>query len=494
MGKHSRVVKREKLWGAASLDLRIGLAAGQAISATTRRRSARILGAAAGGLLGVAFMPAAAAFADDYTIDPTGIETITGIFGYGYFGVDTASPATPGSIQGHQAFTYTDTSSGATGKFDGFESNATDSFGDTNQEVLVRSDSVLVDGVPVTGTDAPPVGSVFDTYTLGDSGYANIYSAIPTGGGNYEITDTVVTPAGDYAIPTTFNAADLTAADAGGVPIGTGDFIDPVGSQTIDAITGIAPLAMADDGTQVFNVEDASGHVIGSFNAENTITGDFFGSYTEAALVTSYITGAANDPGIGSIFNTMYYLGVESVYSDLISASGNVVTETIVTPFGNFDIPTTFDAAQVETTSAIELPGGDVLDPTGALAYTGVNGLPPVDAAVQGTQTFDYTNADGATGSFGADVTNTLDEFGNSTETVLVTSGSDPDAPIGSVFETVTFGDTGIESLYTDIPSITGGANVITDILETPLGDFTIPTSLDAVAGVVNDLLSAASG
>ncbi|MFZ0719079.1 hypothetical protein [Mycobacterium sp.] len=486
MGKHSVVVKRERLRGPASLDLRIGLAAGQAISAATRRRSARVLGAAAGGLLGVAFMPTAAAFADNYTIDPTGTETITGIFGYGYDGVDTASPATPGSIQGHQAFTYADTTSSTTGNFHGFESNASDAFGDTNQEVLVTSS---------TGTDALPVGSVFDTYTLGDSGYANIYSAIPTGGGNYEITDTVVTPEGDYAMPTTFNAADLTAADAGGVPIGTtGDVIDPVGSQLIDAITGIAPLAMADDGTQVFDVENASGGVIGSFNAYDTITGDFFGSYTEAALVTNDLGTVANDPGVGSIFNTMYYLGGESAYSDVTSPSGNVITDTIITPFGNFDIPTTFDAAQVETTSAIDLPGGDDLHPVGALDFTGVNGLPPVDAAVQGTQTFDYANADGTTGSFGADVTNTLDEFDDSTETVLVTSGSDPDAPIGSVFETVVFGDTGIESIYTDIPSATGGANVITDILQTPFGDLTVPTSLDAIAGVVNDLLSAASG
>ena len=192
MGKHSAVVKREKLWASASLGLRIDLAAGQAISAATRRRSARILGAAAGGLLGVAFMPGAAAFADDYTIGPTGIETITGIYGYGFFGVDTASPATPGSLQGHQGFTYTDTSSGATGTLNGFESNATDSFGDTNQEILVTSSS---------GTDAPAVGSVLDTYTLGDSGYANIYSAIPTGGGNYEITDTVVTPEGIAPFP-----------------------------------------------------------------------------------------------------------------------------------------------------------------------------------------------------------------------------------------------------------------------------------------------------
>src|ERR1700722_12845214 len=141
MGKHSMVVKRERFWGAVPLDLQIGLAAGPAVFPTTRRRSARILGAAAGGLLGVAFMPAAAAFADDYTIDPTGTETITGIYGYGFLGVATASPATPGSIQGHQGFTYTDTSSGETGTLNGFESNATDSFGDTNQEVLVTSSS-----------------------------------------------------------------------------------------------------------------------------------------------------------------------------------------------------------------------------------------------------------------------------------------------------------------------------------------------------------------
>src|SRR6201992_2932800 len=211
MGKHSVVVKREKVWCSASLALRTGLAAAQATSATTRRRSARVFAAASGALLGVAFMPAATAFADDYTIDPTGIQTITGIYGYGFFGVDTASHATPGSIQGHQSFTYTDTSSGESGTLNGFESNATDAFGDTNQEVLVTSSS---------GTDAPAAGSVLDTYTLGDSGYANIYSAVPTGDGNYEITVTVVTPQGDYDVPTTFNAAALAAADAGGVPIG----------------------------------------------------------------------------------------------------------------------------------------------------------------------------------------------------------------------------------------------------------------------------------
>jgi hypothetical protein len=448
------------------------------------RRITRILGAAAGGLLGAAYLPAAAAFADDYTVEPTGSETVTGIYGYGFDGVDTASPATPGSIQGFQTFDYTDTTSGHTGAFEGDESNATDAFGDTNQEVLVTTS---------TGNDAPPVGSVFDTYTVGDSGYSNIYSAIPTGDGDYEITDTVVTPDGDYTIPTTFNAADLPVADAGGVPEGNGADIDPVGSQVITAITGISPLAMADQGTQAFDVDDASGTAVGSFNADNTITADLLGAYTEAVLVTKDLSGTVgttigDTPGVGSIFNTMTYDGIENVYADLTSSSGNSISDVVVTPLGDFSIPTTFDAAQVETTAAIDLPDGDELDPSGSLDYNGVNGLPPVDAAVQGTQTFDYTNADGTTGSFGADVTNTLDEFADSTETVLVTSGSDPDAPIGSVFETVTFGDTGIENFYSDIPSASGG-DMISDILQTPLGDLTVPITSDAIADVVTDLL-----
>jgi hypothetical protein len=440
-------------------------------------RIARSLGAAAGGLLGVAFLPGGAAFADSYDIDPTGTETVTGIYGYGFDGVDTASPATPDSTQGYQEFTYTDTTSNDAGTLSGYESNAADYFGDTNQEILVTSSS---------GSDAPADGSVFDTYLLGDSGYANIYSAIPTGGGDYEITDTVVTPDGDYTMPTTFNAANLTVADAGGVPIGNGDDIDPVGSQEINAITGISPLAMADQGTQVFDVDNASGTPIGSFDADDTITGDSFGSYTEAVLVTKDLGTVANDPGVGSIFNTAYYLGSEIFYSDITSPSGNVITDELETPFGDLDIPTTFDAAEVETTSAIDLPDGDDLDPASKLDYTGVNGIPPVDAAVQGTQTFDYTNADGATGSFGADVTNTLDEFDDSTETVLVTSGSDPDAPVGSVFETVTFGDSGVENIYSDIASTAAGGDVITDTLVTPLGDIPVSFTLDASAGLAS--------
>ncbi len=43
----------------------------------------------------------------------------------------------------------------------------------------------------------------------------------------------------------------------------------------------------------------------------------------------------ANDPGVGSIFNTMYYLGSESVYSDVTSQpGGKKYTDTMHHPVG----------------------------------------------------------------------------------------------------------------------------------------------------------------
>jgi hypothetical protein len=88
-------------------------------------------------------------------------------------------------------------------------------------------------------------------------------------------------------------------------------------------------------------------------------------------------------------------------------------------------------------------------------------------------------------------VTNTVEMSGDSTETVLVTKDVGADAPgVGSVFETVTFGDTGIENVYTDIVSTSGGPDTITDILVTPLGDITLPSTLDAAAGLASDLFS----
>jgi hypothetical protein len=478
MGKHS-AGKRDSIMAPSRFDLQVRLAASQATSMT--RRTSKI-GAAAGGLLGLALLPLAVAHADDWTVspDPLSHETITGIYGYGFGGSLTTPPSVSGSIQGHGVFDYNDVTTGKSVEFNGIESTSHDGLGDVNQAVYVTSD--------ISGTDAPSTGSVFDTSNMGDGAFVNVYSDIYSPSGD-TITDTVETPYGNYTIPTTFDAAHILVADAGGVTIGNGDIIDPAGSQTVSAITGIPPLFIAYQGSEPFYVDGSESP---AFNADNTITQDILGTYTEAVLVTSDAKGAGGDvPAAGSIFNTIDYGGIQNVYSDLTSTTGgaDVITDTLDTPSGDYLIPITFDAAKAETTSAINLPNGAELTPEGTFDYSGVNGLPPENVSVQGMQTFVYADGD-SSGTLNADVTNTLDLFGNTDETLLVTSSTDPAAPVGSVFETVNWADTGIENVYSDIVSATGGADTITDTLVTPWGDFTIPIYLDAAAGLAADSFS----
>ena len=176
-----------------------------------RRRVTRVLGAAAGGLLGAAFLPAAAAFADSYEIIPDGAETYTGVYGL----ENTAPPAETGSIQGYQEFEVYDTSTNqVVGSFEADESNSTDIAGDTNTELLVTQD--LSGTVGTAAGDVPAVGSVIDVANYG-SGYETVYTDLISSTGASVISDISVTPFGDFAIPTTFDATSGLIADTLGL-------------------------------------------------------------------------------------------------------------------------------------------------------------------------------------------------------------------------------------------------------------------------------------
>jgi hypothetical protein len=443
-----------------------------------RRLVARILGTAAGGLLGAAFLPAAVAFADDYTIDPTGTETITGLYGTGLGSADTAPPAVAGTLQGHQTFSDTDTMTDTTGSFEGDESTVTDGFGDTNSEVVVT---------PSSGTDAPPVGSVFDTYTYNDGSQENIYSAIPNASGGDTITDTMVTPYGSSTVPITFDAADVSVADASGVPLSGGDnFVPDSATENLISVNGIPPIDMVLQGHEHFDVDNAAGTSVGTFAGDEATTADVVGTNTEAVLVTKDLTGT-DDPPAGSVFNTIDFGGDENYYSDIVSTDGgaNTITDTLVTPFGDYTIPVTFDAAAAETPVSVDLPDGDDISPVGTEIHNGVNGLPPVDVGIQGQQEFDLLSSSG-TETFEADETKTMDLFGDITQTLLVTSGTN-DLPTGSVIETVTLGS-GFENIYSDIASTTASEDAYTDTLVTPFGDVNIPVDFDLATGLAADL------
>ncbi len=230
-------------------------------------------------MLGLAFLPLAIAHADDWSVtpDPDSVETITGIYGHGYKGADTAPPAVEGSIQGNQVFDWANVTPSNSGTFHGYESYSNDGLGGINNEVYVAGG--------VTGAGGPSVGSVFDTYSFGYGTYTNTYSAIPHGDGTATVTDTLQTPTGTIAIPTTFDAADGSVADAGGVPDGIGsDTINPVGSELVGSISGIPPLTVALQGTQTFDID---GNATDTFKSVDTTTTDGAGTYTQAVLATS---------------------------------------------------------------------------------------------------------------------------------------------------------------------------------------------------------------
>jgi hypothetical protein len=472
------------------------------------------LGAAAGGLLGAAVLPVAVAFADNYEIvpDSSSTETITGLYGL----ENTALPDVAGTTQGYQEFEVLDTTTGTVvGTFDADEADTTDGLGDTNEELLVTKD--LSGPVGTAPGDIPPVGSVIETSNNSDFGTTTVYSDLAsTTPGADTISETLLTPTGDVSLPATFDAAAGLAAgspDAAlpGVPLAGGDEIvpDPNSTEQFTAISGLPPYDVAVQGTRLFDVVNSAGAVVGKFDADVTSTSDALGFATQALLVTSDVSGtvgtaAGDTPSVGSVFNTIDYGdgAYLDYYSDLASTAfggSGVITNAIATPFGLLPIPAPLDAVATESLH-FPIPLNDdhiVADPGSAEVFTGVNGLPPYDAAVQGYHLFDVVNSAGTVvGTFDADVANSSDIYGLSTESLLVanvvsgtpgaTAGDVP--PVGSVIDVSNYA--GFETVYTDLASATPGADVISDVFVTPFGDVALPNTFDEAAGLAGDMFA----
>jgi len=123
--------------------------------------------------------------------------------------------------------------------------------------------------------------------------------------------------------------------------------VDPVISEE-----GIPPFYEEIAGPQLYNVADIAdgGATVGTFEA-NTYDAYLLGLNDTQIVVTADLTGT-NDPSVGSVFDYLT-LGTPSdggsaitnVYSDVVGTGGNTITDTLDTPWGDFNIPTSFDAA-----------------------------------------------------------------------------------------------------------------------------------------------------
>lgn len=488
----------------------------------TRRRITLALGTAAGGLLGAWLASASAAFADSlevdpvspsvYTVTPVDPETVTGLNN-----MTAAPPGIDGSLQGYQSFDITEGGKDL-GTVYGYEStnpylgpnfpgSIDAGLGPGPARVLYVDSDVekLLGDSP--GTGALPDGSVIATSSISGTAYENIYSAIPstTPGDPATVTDYLVNT-------TTGHTMDLSGLinglgfDATNTTPALPDYITGVGAPTVTGVNGYPPLTIAIQGYQPFEFDN---NPADTFNGLETTTTDGFGFHTEALLVTGDTGTGTGAPPVGSVFNTIDFHNLQNVYSSIPQADGtdkvtDILTNTVTghtTDLSSLFAGDDASAGLIDGSNVqpFFFGNGYTIAPVGPETFTGVNGLPPGNASIQGTEEFEVYHGSVPVGTFTADVT-TIPHMAlsNDAETLLVTSdtpGTDPVGtapgdlpPVGSVFDIQGAGN-GSENVYSDLSSPTGH-DVISDWYATPLGNFNLSPfyqHLDSAAGLNPD-------
>jgi hypothetical protein len=128
---------------------------------------------------------------------PSIVTAVSGLSGVNGSLPDTSSLFN--SVHLNEVFNTDPTNTLPAGSFDADSNVITNAMGFANQELLVTSS--------VSGTSAPPVGSVYDVLNIG-SGFENFYSDIaPTTAGVPDtLSDTFVTPFGDIPLMVDFHS------------------------------------------------------------------------------------------------------------------------------------------------------------------------------------------------------------------------------------------------------------------------------------------------
>jgi len=482
----------------------------------TRRRITRTLGAAVGGVLGAAYLPAAFAFADDIVItpDPSSTELVSGF--YGLSNVNTP-PAVPDTVQGEQLFDYIDKTTGERGTFYGYESI----------DQGARSEDLYYVGQDQTPANEPPADNPLNpgsVITIEDNGPNNetIYSDLTSSSGKDIDTQTHVTAFGTHTYAERFDPSSYLTdkyldqpfayADSN-ITLTDGYTIEPVDSDaSVTSINGLGDLdIVGQEGPQEFELVGPNG-VVGTFEAVQTNTADAFGNYSEELLVTS--DGIDTTPGsavgdvppVGSVFNFFSRADGErsSLYSALPSQDGGKddVTFSLLRhgDMAHYASPQiySFDAIKADNLTPFEVPSeGYTITPatTEINTITGVDGLPPYDMADQGYEQLDITDSSGNPIVVDTDVSTAATSHGQFSEAFLVT-GIEPGAggatptdapPVGSVFDVVSHGgDKYI--VYSDIPQ-SNGTDVIKEYsVNTRTGaEHLMHTKLDLAAGLTHD-------
>ncbi len=450
-----------------------------------RRISLATVAAAAGGLLSAAFLQAAVAVSDtgdtdtfvgftvgDLTFnDP--VATFLGTTTPGYQALDPLFANAPllslGTDDalivslGSQGFTVED-SDGTTLGTIATSVNVQNLLGINSAQFTV-TDADAADGLTsAEAAELPVAGTVYSITNIG-GGFANVYAAVPNadGTGAATITDTLVTPFGNFDLPTSFDAiapldggAPFEALGAASGVDGVSDNAFTIGDTTFDpgsdgfnpvtySLGGIAPLLRIGAGTVSLSA---------TLPPPASQEFEVYTDGTDAGTVY----GSVDASDILGIDSTQFTVQAVTPTSDVVA---NALSNSDI-DFSNADF-TASDLANALVTA----PFGEVVSEPAYMPLDFTGGVTAREVTTQlGRNEFEL----GDSGISTSDIASALDTV------------STADLPTDGTVYSVTDLGGGFANVYQAIPGTDGGAATISDTFVTPFGSFDVPTAYDATA------------
>lgn len=444
-------------------------------------------------------------------VRPVGEPVITS-----FYGKYTMVPAFPGVLQGKQDFDLVDPETGDTvATIKGLVAMNNDiGAGNRSLQIVVLDVTNVAEGYEqgVDKKDIPPDGSIFAIISNGRAG--QVYSALAQEGKDV-VSYRYVTRFGSLPLNAdpfrrNYSAADfLTDYEGINRPIylTNGYHIKPVEDDTLQytGFVGYEPLFNAIQGTQKFGIyDDETDTLIGTFDGVTTVTSDFWGTTSQAIIVTSVDGESGVEDGmippVGSVYNIIYWKDASeyALYYSLPQEGKDVVKTLLIsqTRKGQVvdELPLSFNASDEPTRDSYTV-GDYTFKPTSPITYTGVNGLPPREVIVQGYQQFDVLNAKGEKiGSVDADVSTQWDISRGYSKAILVTDvnsavngvGTDKGEvpPVGSIFNMKYMGNSPFGEGYYSMPDPDGDKTRYE--LRTLFGTIRLPNIYNASKGLAD--------
>ena len=252
------------------------------------------------------------------------------------------------TVQGHQVFNVYDSAGQVVGSFDGVFTTTSDVIDTYTQAIMVTAN----DGTNV-GTAAgqvPPVGTVYNVIYRGADDVYFLYSSLPSPSGDQisviQVNKGVVTQSALTLINASESPATWPFSGAGGYVFVPVSDLQPSGAN------GLPPRDVQIQGYQQFDVYDSAGIKVGSVDADVASQWDGFGIHSEAIMVTKVTQGGAGEvPPVGSVFTRVSSgdTGFGSAQSVMPTASGDLTSFKLVTPWGDIPMPSTLRPATNRT-------------------------------------------------------------------------------------------------------------------------------------------------